>query len=209
MKTGKHHIDSLRDGRIVYLNGEAVTDVVDHPAYRRAIQSVAHLYDLQAAPDNHDVMTFISPTSGGRVNRCWQLPRSYDELVQRRHALTAWAESSYGFMGRSPDHVASCLGGMIMLPSSVADFANPEIAPYIHKTQQSPVVDSTDRVKLFKLAWDAVGSEFASRHQQYEMFYASATFVTRGHAFRTCDWEGATALVDDFLSRYDLPETTP
>ncbi|MDH3604353.1 MAG: 4-hydroxyphenylacetate 3-monooxygenase, partial [Candidatus Tectomicrobia bacterium] len=97
-------------------------------------------------------------------------------------------------------------GGMIMLPSSVADFANPEIASYIHKTQQSPVVGSTDRVKLFKLAWDAVGSEFASRHQQYEMFYASATFVTRGHAFRTCDWEGATELVDDFLSRYDLPD---
>jgi 4-hydroxyphenylacetate 3-monooxygenase len=46
MKTGKHHIDSLRDGRTVYLNGESVTDVVDHPAYRHAIQSVAHLYDL-------------------------------------------------------------------------------------------------------------------------------------------------------------------
>jgi 4-hydroxyphenylacetate 3-monooxygenase len=100
-------------------------------------------------------------------------------------------------------------GGMMMLPSSAADFANPEIAPYIHKTQQSPVVDSTDRVKLFKLAWDAVGSEFASRHQQYEMFYASAAFVTRGHAFRTCDWEGATGLVDDLLSRYDLPEVAP
>ena len=100
-------------------------------------------------------------------------------------------------------------GGMMMLPSSAADFANPEIAPYIHKTQQSPVVDATDRVKLFKLAWDAVGSEFASRHQQYEMFYASAAFVTRGHAFRTCDWEGATGLVDDCLSRYDLPEVAP
>jgi 4-hydroxyphenylacetate 3-monooxygenase len=54
--------------------------------------------------------------------------------------------------------------------------------------------------------WDAVGSEFASRHVQYEMFYASATFVTRGHAFRTCDWEGATGLVDRLLGSYDAPE---
>ncbi len=28
------------------------------------------------------------------------------------------------------------------------------------------------RVKLLKLLWDALGSEFGSRHLQYEMFYA-------------------------------------
>ena len=100
-------------------------------------------------------------------------------------------------------------GGMIMLPSSVADFANPDTAAYISKTQKSPVVDSQHRVKLFKLAWDAVGSEFASRHVQYEMFYASASFVTRGHAFRTYAWDAATGLVDDFLASYDLPQTSP
>lgn len=97
-------------------------------------------------------------------------------------------------------------GGLLMLPSSAADFANPVTAASIRKTQQSPVVSSTDRVKLLKLAWDAVGSEFASRHTQYEMFYASAAFVTRGHAFRTCDWGAATRMVDDFLATYDLPE---
>ena len=75
-------------------------------------------------------------------------------------------------------------GGMIMLPSSVADFANPEIAALIGKTQQSPAASSRDRVKFYKLAWDAVGSEFGSRHHQYEMFYAGATFVTKGHSFR-------------------------
>jgi 4-hydroxyphenylacetate 3-monooxygenase len=57
-----------------------------------------------------------------------------------------------------------------------------------------------------KLAWDAIGSEFASRHAQYEMFYAGAQFVTRGHAFRTYDWANATGLVDDILKRYSLDE---
>jgi 4-hydroxyphenylacetate 3-monooxygenase len=91
-----------------------------------------------------------------------------------------------------------------MLPSSANDFANPEIAGYIDRTQHSPVTDSLGRVKLFKLAWDAVGSEFGSRHQQYEMFYAGANMVTRGHAFRTCDWKQATGMVDSFMSTYDL-----
>jgi 4-hydroxyphenylacetate 3-monooxygenase len=95
-------------------------------------------------------------------------------------------------------------GGMIMLPSSVADFANPEIAALIGKTQQSPAASSRDRVKFYKLAWDAVGSEFGSRHHQYEMFYAGATFVTKGHSFRTYDWRQADGLVQSMLDSYDL-----
>ena len=43
-------------------------------------------------------------------------------------------------------------------------------------------------MKLFKLAWDMVGSEFAGRHQQYEKFYAGASFIVRNHSFRETDW---------------------
>jgi len=95
-------------------------------------------------------------------------------------------------------------GGLIMLPSCVNDFANPAIARIIGKTQQSPAASSEARVKFFKLAWDAIGSEFASRHVQYEMFYAGAGFVTKGHSFRTYDWAAATSMVDGFLSAYAL-----
>jgi 4-hydroxyphenylacetate 3-monooxygenase len=97
-------------------------------------------------------------------------------------------------------------GGMIMLPSSIHDFENPMLASIIEKTQKSPVADAEERVKFFKLAWDAVGSEFASRHNQYEMFYAGATFVTKGHAYRTYDWQKATRLVDNLLGTYALSD---
>jgi 4-hydroxyphenylacetate 3-monooxygenase len=93
-------------------------------------------------------------------------------------------------------------GGMIMLPSSIEDFANPEIAALIEKTQQSPAASATDKVKFYKLAWDAVGSEFASRHEQYEMFYSGASFVTTGHSYRTYDWPTARRLLDDMLDGY-------
>ena len=100
-------------------------------------------------------------------------------------------------------------GGMIMLPSSVEDFADPELASLIGRSQYSPVVDSIGRVKLFKLAWDAVGSEFGSRHSQYEMFYSGPKVVTTGMAFRTFDWDRATALVDRCLESFDLPDHVP
>ena len=97
-------------------------------------------------------------------------------------------------------------GGLIMVPSSVADFANPETAAIVRKTQRSPVATPDERVKLMKLAWDAVGSEFGSRHLQYEMFYSGPAFVTRGNTYRFYDWDAATGFVDDFMATYDLPE---
>lgn len=482
VKNGADHLKSLKDGREVFLDGARVGDVTVHPAYRNAVASACALYDFQAAPENLELMTFESPTGGGRrVNRCWQLPTAYPDLVARREAIAAWSALSGGWLGRTPDHIASSMagqvmgvhlfrrhgedrakalldyyawardndvymtyviinpqadrskdtgdqeeeflacgvvdedssgitvrgakmlgtgsimanevlvaniqplkpgeekyavsfavpmgqkgvkvlsrrsyeasatteydyplsthfdendalvyfddvrvpwervfiyrdtdmcraqfsdtyahymqnyqaqirlmvkmrflvgiahkiaetngtlgfpqvreqlgalaaeaamvkglvygmeagggeyhgyfvpdrnlmyaaqvltqdlyprfvtairelagGGLIMLPSSARDFANPELAAYIGRTQKSPAVDSEGRVKFMKLAWDAVGSEFASRHTQYEMFYAGAQFVTRGHAYRTYDWSAATGLVDDILSRYDL-----
>lgn len=482
-KTGAEHLSSLRDGRAVFIDGKRVDDVTTHPAFRNAVRSAAALYDYQAAPDNIEAMTFRPEGTDRRVNRCWQGATTYDELVQRRRALTRWAERSCGFLGRSPDHVASSLlgqtigievfrrhgearakalldyydyarsrdlfltyviinpqadrsrawgeqdeelvtqvvdedttgitvrgakmlgtssimaneifvanlqplkpgeeklalsfavpmnarglkvlsrksyeaaaisefdnplssrfdendalmffddvkvpwarvfvykdtdmcraqfhdtlghtfqnyqaqirlavkvkflvgiarkladtigttnmpqvkeqlgrlaaqgamvesmlhgmeaaghkkdryyvpnkhfmyasqvltqdlyprlvntirelagGALIMLPSSVADWSDPALAAIIGKTQRSPTAEPADRVKFLKAAWDAIGSEYGSRHVQYEMFYAGAQFVTAGHSFRTYDWGAATGLVDGLLSSYTLEDS--
>src|SRR5947209_9865919 len=97
-------------------------------------------------------------------------------------------------------------GSLIMLPSSFRDWANPELAPILRKTQRSSNFNSEEKVKFMKAAWDAIGSEFGSRHTQYEMFYAGARFVTSGHSYRTFDWPGAKALVDGLLASYDLAD---
>lgn len=483
IKTAERHIESLRDGREVFLRGQKVEDVTTHRAFRNSVASAAYLYDFQAAPENAELMTFAPNDRNVRVSRAWQLPTSYPELRERRRALEAWAETHFGFMGRSPDHVASCItgmmmgldvfeaydkqragaladyyryardndlfltyvivnpqadktkgtadqadpflvvrevdrdhegitvkgakmlgtsaimanevlvasiqplregeepyalsfcvpmnakglkvmsrksyedaaesiydnplssrydendavlyfdevrvpwervfvagdvamsnrqfhatpshiyqnyqcqvrlmvklrfliglahyiaetngiqnfpqvketlgelaaeaamveafvdsievsgrqlgryyvpdthkvyaaqvvtqrlypkvintlrdlagGGMIMLPSSIDDFANPSLRGYIEKTQKSPAVDPEGRVKLFKLAWDAVGSEFASRHTQYEMFYAGASFVTKNNSYRTYDWSKSKGLVDRLSGSYALDD---
>ena len=481
-KTGAEHLRSLQDGRSVYLDGELVKDVTEHKAFRNAVRSAAALYDYQARPENIEAMTFRPEGARRRVNRGWQMPKSYEEMVERRKALQAWAALSGGFLGRSPDHLASSLigqlmgidvfrrhgearakaladyvdyatkadlfltyviinpqaertkswgeqaedmvarivdedstgitirgakmlgtssimanevfvasmqplkpgeedlafscalpmnakglrvlsrksyeaqatsvfdnpissrfdendalmyfddvkvpwervfvyrdtdmcraqlhdtpshayqnyqaqirlsvkvaflaglarriteaigtakipsvteqlgliaaqagmvnamlsgmeasgvlfkqwwvpnkhymysaqvvtqelyprlvqsirdlagGALIMLPSSVLDFANPEIRAIIEKTQRSASMDPEHKVKFMKAAWDAIGSEFGSRHMQYEMFYAGARFVTTGHSFRTYDWNGATALVEALLASYDLDD---
>ena len=55
-----------------------------------------------------------------------------------------------------------------------------------------------------KLTWDAIGSEFGSRHLQYEMFYSGPSFVTRGNSYRFYDWSSVKGMVDGFMATYDL-----
>src|ERR1700751_1277268 len=113
IKTGTHHIANLRDGREVYLDGELVADVTTHPAFRGAVASIGRMFDFHSAPENRELMTFETDT-GTRANRIWELPGSYQALVTRRRALEVWTELHAGFMGRAPDHVASCIAGMYM-----------------------------------------------------------------------------------------------
>ena len=56
--TGKEYLESIRDGRRVYVGSEQVDDVTTHPAFRNAAHSFAAIYDRKRAPENRDAMTF-------------------------------------------------------------------------------------------------------------------------------------------------------
>ena len=125
----------------------------------------------------------------GRQRGRWFVPDAHSV-----YAAQTYCQALYP---RMVERVRGLAGGaLIMLPSSERDLADPELAGILQSVQQSADgAPPVERVRLMKLAWDALGSEFAGRQTQYEMFYAGAPFVTRGHAFRTYDWEGAEALV--------------
>lgn len=95
-------------------------------------------------------------------------------------------------------------GGLIQLPSSNLDFLSEVTRPDLDRYVQSPGVTSEERVKLLKLLWDLIGSEFASRHLQYEMFYVGAPFVVRNRMFQVFDFDRCAALVDQALAAYDV-----
>ena len=63
--------------------------------------------------------------------------------------------------------------GLIYMNSSVMHFQVPELRPYLDKyLRGSNGDDAEHRVKLLKLLWDAVGTEFGGRHELYERNYA-------------------------------------
>jgi 4-hydroxyphenylacetate 3-monooxygenase len=89
---------------------------------------------------------------------------------------------------------------MITLPSSAADFDNPEIAADIERYYGSGSMDARARVALMRLAWDFIGSELGNRHQQYEKFYGGAAHLVKMNVFRAFDFERAGAMVDEALA---------
>src|SRR5215470_2693031 len=112
-RSGREYLSGLKDDRCIYIDGKRVVDVTTDMAFCNVAASMAKLFDFAHADDNRTLMTFETP-EGGRANRIWQLPTSLSELQERRKALEAWAKLHAGFMGRAPDHVASCISGLFM-----------------------------------------------------------------------------------------------
>src|SRR5262245_4030253 len=120
LRTGADYLRSLDDGRAVFVDGERVADVARHPAFQEAARSVARLYDIAAAPENRELMTFPSPKTGLPVLRAYQIPKSHADLRARRLFSERWAEATFGLMGRTPDHVAGFFTGFAAGPQVFA-----------------------------------------------------------------------------------------
>ena len=84
MLTADQYLESLR--RInykVYMFGEKVNNVVDHPIIRPSINAVAKTYELAADPGYQDLMTVESNLNGQRINRFTHLHQSSDDLIKK------------------------------------------------------------------------------------------------------------------------------
>ncbi len=112
LKTGAEHLESLRDGRVVYVGRERVDDVTAHPAFSAAANTVAAIYDMKRAPENLDVTAYEE--DGELYSSYYLRARSQDDLWKRTRTHKKIADLTFGLFGRSPDHVAGLLTGLAM-----------------------------------------------------------------------------------------------
>src|SRR5207244_9164882 len=83
--TGQEYLESLRDGREIWLYGERVKDVTTHPAFRNTARMVARLYDSLHDPATKPVLTTETDTgSGGYTHRFFKVPNRADDQVAAR-----------------------------------------------------------------------------------------------------------------------------
>ena len=99
--------------------------------------------------------------------------------------------------------------GLIYVNSHAADFRSPELRPYLDRyLRGSDGTGAVDRIKLMKLLWDAVGTEFGGRHELYERNYAGAAETIRVVSWQMAQASGQARRLKQFaeacMAEYDV-----
>ncbi|WFU43354.1 4-hydroxyphenylacetate 3-hydroxylase family protein [Bradyrhizobium sp. CB82] len=167
--------------------------------------------------DFRGVQTKVAEVAGWR-NLMWSLTTAMcaepDQgpngtvLPRLEVAATARYFGTY-LNGKMKEIFETALGGApIAMPSSAADLKSPLLRPLIDRFYRGSDSDAEHRIKLYKLVWDAIGSEFGGRHELYEYNYAGNNEQVRldllGHSAKQGIVEQSLAMVRRCMSDYDL-----
>lgn len=87
IRTGQEYRESLRDGRMVWIDGERVKDVTTHPSFRPIVDVRARIYDMAHEDETRDVMSYIEPGTNERNCIGYRLPHTQADWHDKRRAV--------------------------------------------------------------------------------------------------------------------------
>lgn len=126
-------------------------------------------------------------------------------LFNRRYVYAAihWALENHSEIC---DKIRELMGGgMFQMPASASVLRDPGLRALFEEYWSTPFETAGERMKLFKLAWDLIGSELASRHMSYEKFFIGPAFFVRSLSFNNAPWDDFQAISQELMASYDLP----
>jgi len=100
LMTGKEYLQSIRDGRVIYVGKERISDQTTHPAFAGGARTYAALFDMKADPALRDVMTFEE--GGERSFHATALGLSQPDRLVGIWAFAEGADGSLWIHGRTP-----------------------------------------------------------------------------------------------------------
>jgi 4-hydroxyphenylacetate 3-monooxygenase len=131
----------------------------------------------------------------GQIHDCEELANGYVNYNrQYMYASIYFATQNYEQVCAKLRELSG--GGVLQMPADVSVLDNPVTGKLFEDLWQTRSQSAIERFKLFKLAWDLLGTDFAGRHQQYERFYMGPAFVVRSHNSRECEWSA----IDDYVA---------
>ena len=140
----------------------------------------------------------------GQIEAFEEWPEGYATPNRRiMYASLNWCQEHHTEI---VDMLRTLLGGIpLLMPASIDVMTDEALRDTFERWWKTPSIEAVDRYKLYKLAWDIVGSEFAGRHMLYEKFYAGNSLVVRNQSDREAPWETFHGIVDGLLHRIDVP----
>ena len=102
IRTGKEYIESIRDGREVYMDGEKIKDVPSHPAFKPIVDIRARIYDMAHDDSTRQIMTYIDDK--GETNAIsLKLPHTQQDWHDKRKATDTVLNDIGGVVTRVGD----------------------------------------------------------------------------------------------------------
>jgi 4-hydroxyphenylacetate 3-monooxygenase len=150
--TGAQFKESLRDGRAVWAGGRWVDDVTEEPTLGPGIDLIADMYDAQHDPALQDVTTMLDE-NGDRVTRAWQVPRTVEDLRDRRKLIEYTTVKTVGTFGRPPD-LAPLIGIGLLARKPLFEASDP---PFFRNDAE--FAQNIDRYVRFGRATNAIAAE--------------------------------------------------
>ncbi len=131
-------------------------------------------------------------------------------MLPNLNAAAAYRVLAPSFYPRIKEIVEQTISsGLIYLNSSARDFKNAELRPYLDRYLRGSMGQGSDeRVKILKILWDAIGSEFGGRHELYERNYAGNYENIRIETLKMGEMTGSVDQMKDLVKKcmaeYDL-----
>jgi 4-hydroxyphenylacetate 3-monooxygenase len=108
-RTGREFLAGLSKPRELWVGDDKVADIISHPAFAGAAETLAQIFDLQHQV--RDVCLMPDPDTGEPINVSHMIPRSIADLERRHACLQTIAEFTVGMMGRTPDYMNVTFAG--------------------------------------------------------------------------------------------------
>lgn len=102
LRTGEEYRESLDDGREVYVDGEQVNNVAEHPSFKPIVDARARMYDMNHESRYADVCTYTLP-DGDQICRAYKLPDSKEDLAAIRRYVETVLDDLGGVVYRVGD----------------------------------------------------------------------------------------------------------
>ena len=101
IRTAAEYLESIRDGRQVWINGEKVDDVPTHPMFKPLVDIRARIYEMQHDAATRDTMTYEEDGETFAVGL--KLPHTQEDWYRKREATDAVMDDVGGIVTRVGD----------------------------------------------------------------------------------------------------------
>lgn len=199
METGGHYLGNHQSNVRFWSKLQLIVGLASK------IAASANVRGIPAVQETLGRLAGLEATIAGLVHGQIADPEGIGEgyvVVNRRimYAALSWCQDHYGAICAT---VRELMGGAIFqMPADISIVDNAALYKVFETYWATESETAIDRMRLYKLAWDLLASEFGARHIQYENFYAGPPFLVRAHSMRLAPWAQFDSVVDGAMGRY-------